>query len=259
MKYTLILLLFSVEICFSQGIKLDIGVNFSNGYSSTNYINYKSNTGDKILSRYSEYGIISNIKFKDYISLQSGFFLNNSNINFAFVDSSNSYGNENFLLKQKYIKVPIRFLYSFFNNSRFEAKIGIGLDLLYNTTDLNSYFNIFNQINRDNYTLEYEIRRLDVLNISLSMPIIIELNYHISKKLNFFISPNLSIGLTKGASFSFLYKYQSKEPVIEKSSGYALSNFLNDNIGLSLGIKYSILPIEKNKEKKNNKSKRNIN
>ena len=169
-------------------------------------------------------------------------------------DSSIMPNKEYGFIPQKYFKIPIKLLLANNISNKISINYFVGLELIKSQTDINAYSYKESEIEKENYNFKYEIYRLHDHDYLLNALFGIKLNYKLYKKFQLGISTGISYGLTNGFSYTYLFKYVYYNSSNSSAIGKGASFNKFDSILFNLSIKYKL-----NKEKKNNKSKRNIN
>lgn len=217
-------------------LKLEV----SNGITFNNNINYVHKKNSLLQSSFLEYGVLIDFEKRSGFGFETGLLLNVTNIKFQFIDTTAYFNTYNQKVKFANLKIPIKFSFNLMNNDISQFRVIFGTELYRNISNLNNSRSIYNVIDENNINLEYLVNRVDLLNISASSFFGIQYDLHLSKKLFIYTSANISLGLTKGAFFNFFYTFKNKEFPYNESKGSGISNYKNDYIGLSLGLKYSI-------------------
>lgn len=263
MRIIIVIIIFQSIICISLfGQSMNdryFAVDFNNGVSLANNINYDGNDSNILYSYYDEIGLNYGFSNKSGLGFETGIKYFNTKIRFNLPDVYYNNPESKQSIHLSFIKIPLLFSYSFNNSEKKQLKTFVGLDFYRHISPFEKTRIIYSDIENVNYTFHSIINRLDLLNISLSFNCGLQYEYKLTKRINLFSKANISLGLTKVFYYNYIYSFEDKKFPNEKKEIIGVSNYKNDIIGLSLGIKYSILPIEKNKEKRNNKSKRNFN
>lgn len=252
MKKIIIFLIFQSIIClsiFSQNNRDKyFAVDFNYGNSLTYNINDDNGNSSNILYSYSdEIGLSYGFSNKSGLGLETGIKYFNTKIRFNFPDVYYNNPESKQSIHLSFIKIPLLFSYSFNNSEKKQLKTFVGIDFYRHISPFEKTRILYNDIENEKYSFHSIINRLDLLNISLSFNCGLQYEYKLTKRINLFSKANISLGLSKVIFYNYIYTFRDKNFPSETKNIGGGSNYKNDIIGLSLGLKYSISQNNKNK------------